>query len=164
MPGAIVLLLRTGLLMLSDSAARIFGGIDGAGEAELSMAASNESVYEESGFIFFKEDLGTEKTVEVLTGLFVDLRSIGIDSGGKVDLGPDDVQVTVRQILRERSSLRRRDHVVRRTGDVGRMWGMRSNGLEGMYETHAMLLAEYHLGGGIIIPAQGVFRGDAERG
>ena len=89
-PGAIVLLLGTGLLVLPDPAARVFRGIDGADEAELPMTVSDESVDEESGFVLFQEDIGVEKAVEILTGPFVDSPLRRDRPPGKVDLGPDD--------------------------------------------------------------------------
>jgi hypothetical protein len=103
----IIFLLGSRLLVLSNPAARVLGGIDGTGQAKLSMTVSDEPVDEESRFILFKKNVGIEETSEIATGLFVDFRLIGIHPVGKIDFRPDNVQVAVRAILRELPGLRR---------------------------------------------------------
>ena len=98
-PSSVVFFLGPRLLVLSNPAAGVLGGIDGADDAELPITVADEAIDEEPRLVLFEKDFGIKKGGEIVTRPLVDFQFVWIDVDWKIDLGSDDPQITVRATL-----------------------------------------------------------------
>ena len=135
-PGAVVLLVLPGLLVLPDDVVLVVVDVDAAHDPGLRPPVHDLAIeVERRSLLADERPLGLE-AVERRPGLGIDPGVVRIDVSGQIDVGPADVEEAVRVSLRQRGRFGPIHHVVgHRRHALGEL-GRGTNGAE-RRQTHA---------------------------